>query len=362
VTVDTTFSCNTLTGNLFGVEIDGTQTSLTGVSFTNSNIAGNVIGMVNETANVASAFFNWWGCAAGPPNPGCDTIVLPVTVTPVLTAPSDCLTCHQNADCQDGIICNGSETCNTGNNQCEVGSPLECDLNGGDPDCNFATCEEGVGCVVTQLPNGTTCADGITCSVPDTCQAGQCVAGGGSDPDGDLICAADDNCPDVANAGQEDLDQDGVGDACDATLGDMTVEKMSIRSKSGSGANGRIVMKGSLIADPGQPIDSTGTVKVTVTDSGGFSFQTTWSTALCLEKKGKVSCRSTDKDRRIQFKPNKKSGIPGDYKVKFGAKKLNISALFVGPLSFKVEHTDGLVRVGSAADCSPNAPIINCEN
>ncbi|MEW5735482.1 MAG: PKD domain-containing protein [Thermodesulfobacteriota bacterium] len=41
------------------------------------------------------------------------------------------------------------------------------------------------------------------CGVPDT------------DSDGDLIVDAVDNCPNVANPGQEDADNDGVGDACD---------------------------------------------------------------------------------------------------------------------------------------------------
>ena len=35
------------------------------------------------------------------------------------------------------------------------------------------------------------------------------------DPDGDLLCGPDDNCPDEANPGQGDRDGDGLGDACD---------------------------------------------------------------------------------------------------------------------------------------------------
>jgi hypothetical protein len=79
---------NRLTGNAAGVYVDSTQTTLTGIVVNSNNITGNTTaGAFNLSTATLNAENNWWGCAAGPGNPGCDTVVGNVDFTPWLTAP-----------------------------------------------------------------------------------------------------------------------------------------------------------------------------------------------------------------------------------------------------------------------------------
>ena len=86
----------------------------------------------------------------------------------------------------------------------EVGNPLE--------PCLVCDTDSSVG-GWTPLPNDAGCDDLDPATLGDRCVSGACV--GLHDGDGDGVPNLEDNCPADGNAAQADLDEDGLGDACD---------------------------------------------------------------------------------------------------------------------------------------------------
>ncbi len=100
--------------------------------------------------------------------------------------------CSQNSDCADNNLCNGTERCNLATGSCIPGKPLSCEDGNS---CTDDSCDPQKGCVYTH--NSAPCDDGLFCNGHDTCGDGSCSVHSG-DPCKQLTCKEEtDSCEDV---------------------------------------------------------------------------------------------------------------------------------------------------------------------
>ncbi len=129
--------------------------------------------------------------------------------------------CTTPADCDDGLWCNGAEDCVSGS--CVAGTPVDCSdgVVCTDDSCNESTdsCDN--------IANDANCADGLYCNGDEWCDAlSDCQAGTAVDCNDGVACTDDscnettDSCDNVANDAYCDNGEfcDGA-ETCDALLG-----------------------------------------------------------------------------------------------------------------------------------------------
>ena len=93
------------------------------------------------------------------------------------------------AACNDGLFCNGADTCSGG--ACSVHGTSPCSPDPSNADCS-ESCNEGTDDCTANDANGTGCNDGVFCNGSDTCSSGSCSGHSGSPcpgADGDLDCS-----------------------------------------------------------------------------------------------------------------------------------------------------------------------------
>jgi len=124
--------------------------------------------------------------------------------------------CEADSDCDDGLFCNGVETCDPATG-CQSGEPPACDDSLG---CTVDTCDpaaaEGNGACVS-TPDDAACSNGIVCDGAEACDpenpgsdANGCVGGEALVCDDGIACTVD-TCSESA-AGCEAATDDS---ACD---------------------------------------------------------------------------------------------------------------------------------------------------
>jgi hypothetical protein len=187
--------------------------------------------------------------------------------------------------------------------------------------------------------NDAECDNGDTCSVPDTCNAGTCVLGGGGDANDDLVCDAEFDPGFEFNmtrlvirrpelAAQRQQRGEGRRRPARPRLGGRRVHRRA----------GHLAPRKGALADVNPPSDD------------GVDHTTTWTPAECVTKgNGTVSCRKTDSPTFIKIRPNPLA--PTQYKFTFKSKAIgDLTGPFFGPV--RVVLSRGNQRRGDAIfDC-----------
>jgi hypothetical protein len=98
-----------------------------------------------------------------------------------------CVDFADDSQCDNGLSCDGSETCNIVDGQCLAGTPMDCDDG---VSCTDDSCAEVTGCVNT--PNDSLCPDdGILCNGTEFCDAVNDCSSTGD------VCAVGESCDEV---------------------------------------------------------------------------------------------------------------------------------------------------------------------
>ncbi|MCC6904083.1 MAG: hypothetical protein IT377_34265 [Polyangiaceae bacterium] len=77
------------------------------------------------------------------------------------------------AACNDGLFCNGADTCQAGTCSAHAGDPCAGNVGDADSDCSESCDEAGDSCTAND-PASSSCTDGVACNGADSCSAGNC--------------------------------------------------------------------------------------------------------------------------------------------------------------------------------------------
>jgi hypothetical protein len=161
-------------------------------------------------------------CQGGTPVDCADNVAC--TVDSCNETTNACQHVATNSLCNDGNVCNGTETCDA-QTGCKFGVALTCPSD--NKSCTFETCVPGVGC--QSFPDDSACDDSKMCNGTERCAPSApganattgCAAGAPVVCPGDNIACTTETCNESTQGCVKTVDNSkcACGETCDATLG-----------------------------------------------------------------------------------------------------------------------------------------------
>ena len=149
------------------------------------------------------------------------------TVLPTLSSTESSSGCTSDGQCDDGLYCNGAETCNLGTSTCQAGTAPSC----GDAfSCTTDSCNETTNSC-DHVANDAACSDGNVCTGAETCNVTLGCQGGTPLNCDDTVACTSDTC-DTA-LGCQHADNCTGGQVCNHTTGECSTNPVTMTFQQG---------------------------------------------------------------------------------------------------------------------------------
>lgn len=181
-----------------------------------------------------------------------------------------------------------------------------------------------------------------------------------ADADGDGVADVFDDCPAIANPGQEDLDGDGLGNPCDPADAGLGVKRAVLRaSRSGLGT---IAVTGEIRTSP--PADVFGVASgllARVRDGGTSDTTIAWTASDCeTGPSGRIRCADPAGTAQITLRPLAADPTLVKYQLRVTGAPL-VPPFVPGVVVQLTNDATAIDRLGSAVDCKASAAALSCK-
>ena len=345
-----------------GIYVDGVSNSLTCNRITGSAGAGVLIDALSAT-----------GSTAGTPNTVASNVIAgnavgldasAVTSFPLIDATGNFWGCATGAN-TPGCDTTAGSFVDATPFATEEPACVTCAGAGGDADGD-GVCSNVDNCPAVANP-GQEDADGD--GIGDACDV--CPNDPDDDADGDGVCGDVDNCPADANSDQADLDGDGVGDVCDddESPGSLVLSRAQLRHSTSSRPNGNIRVNGLLNTnDTETGFEATalaGGLSVRVQDSADVDATAAITGCVVKGSRRNIQCKSVDRLVVANFRRDPRG--PFLYRSTIVLRRLDETTVgtgvAVGPVDVLLEEGPTIQRndrIGELEACVPRTRTLRC--